>query len=141
MNKILILFAALALPFAAQADYNPFNPKPVTQEVVAPVVETVVANTTPDAPKDPQQSLNIDDELKSLLKKLEQSDTQVKGDEVDFIATVNCVDIFYHNDTKIYEERVAKSCLKKATKDKINKEIKTIQEKSKNDRGQHDQTN
>jgi hypothetical protein len=144
MKKILISLVALALPLMAQAEYNPFNPKPATPEVVtvAPEVESVVPNATaPDAPKDPQQSPNIDDELKLLLKKLEQSETQVKGDEVEFIASVNCVDIYYHTDTKLYEERITKSCIKQATKDKINKEIKTIQEKSKNDRGQHDQKN
>lgn len=144
MRKLLVSLFALVLPLVAQADYNPFNPKPATPEVAiaTPVVESVVPNlAAPDAPKDPQKSLNIDDELKLLLKKLEQSETQVKGDEVEFIASVNCVDIYYHTDTKLYEERITKSCIKQATEDKIKKEIKTIQEKSKNDRGQHDQKN
>lgn len=135
MKRIILpLMALLALPGIASAEYNPFSPKAAPAAQVAPQPVEPLSTATVQEPSDPRNSANLDEELKSLLLRLDQSDSQVKNDNVDFIATTNCVDIFYHNDTKTYEERTSKSCLKQATKDKINKELKSIKEKSKHDK-------
>lgn len=120
------------------ADYNPFNPNPVVPE--QPV--TVEAPSTNDKPLSnaPKQEgsiddLKVDEELKALLKRLDGPAAKVKPSDIEFIATANCVDIFYHPDTKTYEERTARACLKNVAKEKIQQELKKIEVNSQNNRG------
>lgn len=138
MNKILISTILLLTPLACMADYNPFNPNPVVPEQVV-TIETPLNNEKPliDAPKQQNSidDLEVDDELKALLKRLDGPAAKVKPSDIEFIATANCVDIFYHPNTKTYEERTARACLKNVAKEKIQEELRKIEVNSQNNRG------
>ncbi|MFK4132132.1 hypothetical protein ACI2KR_07515 [Pseudomonas luteola] len=119
-----ILFSLLLVSGASfGAEYNPFlAEKPV--EVSAPANNPAVPEATQVVAEDPSSML--DKELQGLLKDLKDRDNIDKSTQPDvtqYVATMNCVDIYYHATEKRYEERKSKSCLERQTKAKIINEL------------------
>jgi hypothetical protein len=98
-----------------------------TQPVVAPVAAAPgVAEAAIAKPVEVNPSDLLDKELKGLLNDISVRDEQdrAQGPDVStYIATTNCIDIYYHTIEKRYEERKSKACMQKQAKDKIITEI------------------
>ena len=124
--KRIIFAIALIASSSAFADYDPFNAKPVSDAAVA-----TAAQASPDTPVATSPAVNPSDTLDKALKGLlndisvrEEQDKAQDADVTEYIATANCVDIYYHTIEKRYEERKTKACINEAAKSKIIQEIK-----------------
>lgn len=122
MRRFLIL-TALLLPASAFADYDPFSSKPaiaVGASVTTPETAPLAAVAAPTAPPVDPSTL-LDEELRRLMGELKARDHESNepADAVEYIATTNCVDIYYHTAEKRYEERPTKACLANKAKKEI----------------------
>lgn len=130
MRRLLLIL--LTLPAIAHADYDPFSSKPPTSSigVVMPSGGEGDGNNPGNASQPTPQidpASLLDKELKGLLgdlKARDESDKNPTADTLEYVATTNCVDIYYHTTEKRYEERKSRTCLKEQAKRKIESEIK-----------------
>lgn len=121
--KRLMMLSVLLIPACAFADYDPFSSKQPT--TVGPTVISSEAAQVASAPVvvtpavDP--STLLDDELKRLMGELKARDheSMEPSEAVEYIATTNCVDIYYHTAEKRYEERPTKACLANKAKKEV----------------------
>lgn len=135
MKKTTIAILSLILAFNATAEeYNPFIPEikevPATNQEIEASKDTPITATEAEAiPQNKAriEDMVVDEELKALLKKLEEGNSVKRPQSVEYVATANCVDIFYHTNTKTYEERTSKECIKSEARKKIKEEINNIE--------------
>lgn len=133
MKKTSIAILSLLLAFNATAEeYNPFIPEikelpAIIQGINASKDSPVTATEAMPQNKAKIEDMVVDEELKALLKKLEEGNSAKRPQSVEYVATANCVDIFYHTNTKTYEERTSKECIKSEARKKIKEEINNIE--------------
>jgi hypothetical protein len=123
MRKIIGLTLLIASS-SAFAEYNPFLA--VQPNVPVVNVEPGAPQVQQEKPADVNPADLLDKELKGLLNEISARDEQDKAqaaDVTEYIATTNCVDIYYHTIEKRYEERKSKACIQSQAKEKIIQEI------------------
>jgi len=127
MRRLLII-SVILFPACAFADYDPFSSKPPTEAsvtVVSPEATQAALTPVAAAPAVDPSTL-LDAELRRLMGELKARDQETvePSDEVEYIATTNCVDIYYHTAEKRYEERPTKACLADKAKKVVESGIK-----------------